>query len=137
MNSLRARLTLRVIICCVVILGAMGLTLFWLQRSALTKELDTTVTATIFPLLEFTEYKTNGLKMESEGAKLAQFEVSGGSDVFVLGDGEGSEVQRSRSLGEARLEAHPGALDTPVFFDAKLDDGRSLRCASIRYTPAK
>ncbi len=115
----------------------MGLTLFWLQRSALTKELDTTVTATIFPLLEFTEYKTNGLKMESEGAKLAQFEVSGGSDVFVLGDGEGSEVQRSRSLGEARLEAHPGALDTPVFFDAKLDDGRSLRCASIRYTPAK
>ena len=137
MNSLRARLTLRVIVGCVLILGAMGLALYWLQRSALTRELDSTVNATLLPLMEFTEYKASGLKMESEGAKLDPFEAPGGADVFTLGDGDGNEVQRSRSLGEARLYAHPGALDTPVFFDAKLDDGRSLRCASIRYVPAK
>ena len=137
MNSLRARLTLRVIIGCVLILGAMGLALYWLQRSALTRELDSTVNATLLPLMEFTEYKASGLKMESEGAKLDQFEAPGGTDVFVLNDGDGNEVQRSRSLGEAPLAAHPGALETPVLFDAKLDDGRSLRCASVRYIPAK
>lgn len=137
MKSLRARLTFRVILGCIVILGAMGLTLFWLQRAALTRELDSTLTATILPLMEFTEYKPSGLKMESEGAKLDQFEAPGGPDVFMLRDGDGLEVQRSRSLGEARLDAHPGGLETPVFFDAKLDDGRLLRCASVRYIPTK
>lgn len=137
MRSLRGRLTLRVIVGSVVILGAMGGSLFWLQRAALTRELDSTVSATLLPLMEFTEYKASGLKMESEGAKLDQFEAPSGSDVFTLSDGDGSEVQRSRSLGAARLDAHPGALETPVLFDAKLDDGRSLRCASIRYIPAK
>ena len=136
MKSLRARLTLRVIVGSVVILGAMGLALFWRQSVALTRELDSTVSATLLPLREFTEHKASGLKMESEGAKLPQFEVPGGSEVFVLGDGEGNEVQRSHSLGDARLDAQPGPLETPVFFDAKLDDGRSLRCASVRYIPA-
>ena len=110
MKSLRGRLTLRVIIGSVVILGAMGVALFWLQRAALTRELDSSMSATLLPLMEFTEYKASGLKMESEGAKLEQFEAPSGSDVFTLSDGDGSEVQRSRSLGEAHLDAHPGAL---------------------------
>lgn len=137
MKSLRSRLTFRVIVGSIVILGAMGIALFWLQHRALTRELDSTLNAMLSPLREFTEHKPSGLKMESEGATLPQFEAPNGADVFVLNDGDGNEAQRSRSLGEARLDAHSAELEVPVFFDAKLDDGRSLRCVSIRYNPTK
>ena len=135
MKSLRAQLTLRLLVGGALLLGAAGMALDWQMRRALTAEVDASLGANLRYLGELTEHKVSGVKVERGGAMLPQFDEPGSGEVFLMRGVDGAEMQRSRSLGEAALPLRDGPAGTPVFFDTTLPDGRAFRCAALRFLP--
>jgi signal transduction histidine kinase len=134
-KSLREQLTLRLLLGGTLLLGAAGMGIEWQIRHALTAEFDTTLRAAVQYLGTFTEIKIGGLKIEQEGAALPQYEHANSGEVFLLRTVNGDEVQRATSLGDATLPHRPVPPDTMQYFDARLPDGRVLRCVSQRFFP--
>ena len=135
MKSLRAQLTVRLLCGGALLLAAAGMALDWQVRRELTANLDAALSHTAQYLTTLTEHKVSGVKLEKAGAKLPQFEEPDSADVFLLRTVDGREIQRSASLGAAELPHHAEGAGLPVFFDAKLADGRALRCAALRFLP--
>lgn len=134
MKSLRARLTLRLLLGGALLLGAAGAVLHWQMRRALTAEFDATLRATAQSLASLTEQKHGVAKFDFAGENMPQFEREDGSEFFVI-TADGREIERSTSLGTATLPLRAGSPETPEFFDTALPDGRALRCAGLRFTP--
>ena len=135
MKSLRAQLTLRLLLGGALLLGAAGTALHWQVRRALTAEFDATLRATAQSLASLTEQKHGEASLEFAGEIMPQFERANGSDVFLVRTADGREIERSHSLGTATLPLRAGSPEAPDFFDTTLPDGRAVRCAGLRFTP--
>ena len=133
MKSLRAQLTLRLLVGGALLFGAAGAALDWQMGRALTAHFDGALGSTAHSLTMFTEQRVSGLTVEQEGARMLQFAQEDGDEVFLLRTLDGGELQRSRSLGDAALPPQAGPAEHPKFFDAPLPDGRRLRCVGVRF----
>ena len=132
MKSLRARLTLRLLLGGALLLGAAGAVLHWQMRRALTAEFDATLRATAQSLASLTEQRQGEASLDFAGENMPQFERRDGAEVFLMRTADGREIERSPSLGAATLPLRAGSPEVPEFFDTTLPDGRALRCAGLR-----
>ncbi len=135
MKSLRARLTLRLLLGGALLLGAAGAVLHWQMRRALTDEFDATLRATAQALASLTEQNHGKTTFDFAGENMPQFERKNGCDVFLLRTADGHEIERSPSLGTATLPLRAGSPEMPEFFDTTLPNDRALRCAGLLFTP--
>ena len=135
MKSLRAQLTLRLLVGGALLLGSAGTALHWQMRHALTAEFDATLRATAQALASLTEQRHGEATLGFAGENMPQFERANGSDVFLVRTADGREIERSTSLGAATLPLRAGSPEVPDFFDTALPDGRAIRCAGLRFTP--
>ena len=134
MKSLRAQLTMRLLVGGTVLLGAAGAALHWQMRHALTAEFDAGLRAVAQSLATLTEQSQDRIILEFAGENMPQFKRAQDAGVFLLRFPDGREIERSPSLGTAPLPLRAGPLAAPLFFDITLPDGRALRCAGVRFT---
>lgn len=135
MKSLRRQLTLRLLLGGALLLTVAGAALDWQMRRSLTAEFDASLRAAAQYLAIFTGHKVGGLKIESEGATLPQYQRPDSGEIFLLRTLDGAEVQRSHSLGDAVLPLHTAPPGMSELFDMPLPDGRAFRCAVLRFLP--
>ena len=134
MKSLRAQLTLRLLIGGALLLGVVGAALQWQVRRALTAEIDTSLRTTARSLVLLTKGKHEDMRFEFARENMPEFARANGAEVFLLREAGGREVERSHSLGSAPLPRRAGAPNDPEFFDTALPDGRKLRCVGLTFT---
>ncbi len=135
MRSVRSQLIGRLLMGGALLLASAGMVLHWKVGHALTDQLDSALGLTIQSLAALTEQENGRSSLQFTKEDLPQFQLVNGSDIFLLLDADGSEIERSPSLGPAALTAQAGRAGAPIFFDAKLSDGRNLRCAGVRFVP--
>lgn len=135
MKSLRARLTLRLLVGGALLLVVAGALLQWQMRRALTAEFDASLRATFRTMTMLVEQTRGHVSIDLTEADVSQLERPNGREVFLLRSVDGHEIARSQSLGIARLPVRAGTMETPEFFNYKLTDGRTVRCAGVRITP--
>ena len=125
MNSLRAQLTLRLLLSAALLLGASGMALHWQMRRALTHEFDTALRASAQSISAITEQKSGEIIIEFGGETMPQFQRNNGSDIYLMRTLDGREVARSPSLGNAKLPLRTGSPVAPDYFNITLIDGRT------------
>ena len=136
MNSLRARLILPLLAGGVLLLCVAGLALHWQTARALTSEFDSALRVALQSLAALTELRLDGaIGVETPEEILPQLAREHGSDVLLLRAHDGTEIERSRSLGDGRLPMIAGTVERAEFSNARLRSGVTLRCAGIRFTP--
>jgi len=135
MKSLRAQLTLRLLLGGAVLLIAVGGLLQWQMRRALTAEFDVSLMAILNKITMLVEQKRGHVSMDFTGAEVSQLDRANGTEVLLLRSVDGHEIARSRSLGTTQLPLRAGSIAAPKFFDTQLADGRAVRCAGVRFTP--
>ncbi len=137
MKTLRAQLTLRLVIVGALLLGAAGLALHWQVRRALGAEFDAGLHGLLQAVTTLTEQLPGGkIEIDAGHENAPQFQRSYGADVFLLRAEDGREMQRSLSLGGAALPAVGGSPGQPEFAETTLPDGRVLRLAGVHFFPA-
>ena len=116
MKSLRAQLTLRLLVGGALLLVAVGGLLQWQMRRALTAEFDVSLVAMLNTMTMMVEQKRGHISIDFTGANVSQLEQPDGTEVLLLRSVDGEEIARSQSLGTARL-AVAGGFDggTEVF----------------------
>ena len=136
MKTLRGQLTLRLVIVGALLLGAAGVALHWQVKRALGAEFDSGLAASLQTLATLTEQQQDG-KVLTEVTREhgPQFQMEHGADVFLLRAADGREIQRSLSLGSMPLPSIAGPPEHPAFSESKLDDGRAIRVAGVRFSP--
>lgn len=135
MKSIRAQLILRLLIGAALLLSAAGIVLHWQIQRALTSEFDAALRASAQSISAITEQKSSEIMIEFGGDTMPQFQRSNGADIYLVRTLDGGEVARSPSFGDATLPLRAGSPAAPDFFDVTLTDGRTMRCASLRFTP--
>lgn len=135
MRSLRAQLSLRLLIGGALLLGASAIALDWQVRRALLRQLDESLIASVQALASLTEQHGEELELEVSPDSIPQFESPSAAQVFTLSTETGVEIARSRSLGDATLPRLTGSLEACAFSETTLPDGRRLRCAGARFLP--
>jgi len=134
-KSLRAQLTLRLLLGGALLLGVAGAVLHWRLQAALTTEFDAVLRASAESLFAFTEQSQGKVLMELAGQTMPQFVEPRGASVYLLRETDGREVKRSPSLGDAALPLRAGTASVPEYWDATLPDGRTMRFTGIRFPP--
>lgn len=132
LNSLRARFTLRLLLGGVLLLAGTGLALQLQMGRALTGEYDAALRTTAQSLATLAGQKRGAAGVRLIGQAMPQFEREDAQEFFLILGNDGSELGRSRLLGQAVFAPRAGAVGEPLFFDAALPDGRAVRCAGLR-----
>jgi hypothetical protein len=110
MKSLRAQLTLRLLIGGAILLGAVGGLLHWQMRRALIAEFDVSVLATLNRMTMLVEQKRGRISIDFTGADVSQLDRADGGEFLLLQSSDGRELARSRSLGRTKLPFRAGSL---------------------------
>lgn len=137
MKSLRAQLAWRLFIGGALLLGVGGMLAYWQMQRALMAEADAALRALAQSIATLAEQKNGEISLELPGEGLPQLGQKDAPDVFLLRTAGGGEVARSPSLGTNALPTGAGTVAAPSFADVVLGDGRILRCAGLRFTPAE
>lgn len=135
MKSLRAQLTIRLLIGGALLLVAVGGLLQWQMRRALTAEFDVSLMAMLNTMTMLVEQERGHVSIDFTGADISQLEQMNGTQIMLLRSVDGREIARSRSLGATQLPLRVGSIAAPMFFDTQLADGRAMRCAGVRFRP--
>lgn len=134
MRSLRAALTLRLLLGGAVLLAGAGVAVHWQVRRALRAECESSLRVAAQALATLTKLTPEGeMQFDFAGESMPQYERADGAAVFLLQGEDGGEIERSVSLGEAALPMPEGTLEEPEFFDVTLPDGRALLCAGVKF----
>jgi two-component system sensor histidine kinase QseC len=131
MNSLRTRLTLRLLLGGALLLGAAGAALYWQVSRTLTGQFEASLQTTAQALAGLVEQKHDAVKFEYSGENMPHFEQANGSGIFLVRTADGREIERSRSLGAAALPLPTGTAAAPAYFDYTMPDGRLFRCIGL------
>jgi len=139
MNSIRRQLTTGLLAGFGLLLAGGGTALYGFVRAALLRELDGALHLKAAALLSATKQhqgKNYGrIDLEFRERATPGFTVLEPDTVFQCWRADGTELDRSESLGPAGL-ARPGPLgERPVFWDTPLPGGRPGRAAGLRFTP--
>jgi signal transduction histidine kinase len=136
-TSIRRRLALSLLAGSVLAFGAAGLILHQRVASQLAQQFDAGLAARaggLASLLEFDE----AIEFDYSSDALPAFAGGADPEYFVLWFADGSEAQRSESLGEATLPRRLGSQQAPEIWDLTLPDGRPGRAFGLVVTvPAK
>ena len=136
MRSLRAMLTVRLLLGGFFVAGLAGAAVFWQVRSLLVREFDAGLCVTAQSLATLVEGKADGrMEMDFSAETLPQYGRAGGAEGFDVRDSAGGEIRRSPSLGDAELpfwRLDPGAVR---YADVEMADGRVWRCLGLGIHP--
>lgn len=135
MKSLRGRLTVWLLAGIGLLLAAGGLLLDRVLSARLLREHDATLLDEARSLVNLTELKDGRVWLEFSDELLPEFAAAKDPSYFEIWLGDGSVVERSRSLGTRHLARTGGALDQPLLRDLTLPDGRRGRRAEISFHP--
>ena len=135
MKSLRSQLMIRLLLGGALLIGSAGVALDWKVRRLLTAELDSTLGVAAQSLAAMVEQEEGKASLQYTKEDLPQFQRPDGADVYLLLAEDGSELERSISLGKETLPVRAGRQALPEYFNASLADGRKLRCAGLRFVP--
>ena len=136
MNSLRSRLMCHLLVGGVLLLGVAGFALHWQAKRALTSEFDASLRVALQSLAMLTEVQLDGaFAMDVVVENMNEFSRPDAEQAFVFRAADGREIARSRSLGDDALPVRAGTVEQPEFFDTTFRNGRTLRCAGIRFSP--
>lgn len=136
MSTIRQRLTRRLLLTVGLLLGLGGLTVWLCARAALLAQFDATLRAKAQAIAALTEQKGGRIELELAHETLRGFESRTGPDFFQLWRADGAPVERSRSLGAAKLPRQAGPAHAPVFWNLTLPTGQPGRAVGLRFQPA-
>jgi two-component system sensor histidine kinase QseC len=136
MRSLRGRLTVWLLAGIGLLLAAGGLLLDRVISARLLREHDAALLDKARSLVNLTELKKDGqVWLESSEELLPEFAAAREPSYFEIWQGDGSVVERSRSLGRHDLARTGSRLDHPRLSGLILPDGRCGRQAEISFHP--
>ncbi len=137
MTSIRRRLSWTILAGSLLAFGVAGVILHARVAAALTEQFDAGLAARAGALGSLLEYDE---MIEFDYSREAMPAYAGGGDpeYFVLFFFDGTEAERSESLGEATLPRRLGSAEAPETWDLPLADGRTGRACGIEVVvPAK
>jgi two-component system sensor histidine kinase QseC len=134
-RSLRGRLTLWLLTGIGLLLVAGGLLLDRVFSARLLQEHDAALIDKARSLVNLTELEDGRVWLEHSDALLPEFSAASEPSYFEIWLGDGSVVERSRTLGARDLPRTGGHLDQIRLSGLTLPDGRRGRRAEISFHP--
>ncbi len=134
-ESLRSRLTVWLLAGMGLLLAAGGLLLNHLLSAQLLREYDAALTARARSLATLAEQQGSRVWLEFSGELLPEFGRKENPDYFELWLRDGPVLERSPSLGSRDLPRSGAPLDSLLFRDLTLSDGRHGRQVEITFRP--
>lgn len=135
MSSLRGRLTVWLLVGTGLLLAAGGLALDLVIHARLLRDLDEHLAVKARSLIALVEQQEGRIWLELADTMMPEFEAAKEADYFQIWSGDGSPVERSRSLGARHLPRAGIPVGRPLIRDLTLPDGRSGRLVEIRFHP--
>jgi two-component system sensor histidine kinase QseC len=135
-SSIRARLTITLIVSTgILMLSGFGALDILVER-ALRKQFDQTLLTKTRLLTRFPEVDRNGINLEFTEYPLPEFERPDQGEYYQLWLRDGTVLSKSRSLGTASLRPQFGTADQPVYQNIQLPDGHPGRAVGIGFFPS-
>jgi len=113
MSTIRRRLTWRLLLGWILLLGTGEGTAYFLARTALTRQFDEALRAKAMALAALSEQDGGRIEMELPPQFMGEFDTPESTAFFQLWRADGSVVRRSKSLRNARLPRRYGSLLVP------------------------
>ena len=132
MKSIRQQLTVSLVLGFSLLLGAGGLSVYFLTRTALVREFDEGLRAKATALVSQTSVDHGRLGIEDLPPG---FQNQAGTEFFQLWRSDGTVCQRSASLGETNLPRRFGTLIKPLYWNLDLPRDVDGRAIGVEFTP--
>ena len=136
MKSIRRRLTLALVLfgCSLWALGSSAA--YLAMRAGLIAEFDRAHMTDLSSLSNMTEQSEAGLKFDSTGEYMPNFQRENRPDYFQLWEANGTTLYRSRTLlDQPDLPRKVGTLSHPKTWNITLPDGLPGRAGGVRFVP--
>jgi len=136
MKSIRRRLTLALVLlgCSLWTLGSGAA--YFAMRAGLIAEFDRAHLTDLSALANMTEQNEAGLKFDSSGEYMPDFQRESHPDYFQLWETNGTILYRAPTLlGQPDLPQKAGTLTNPRTWNVTLPDGLPGRAAGVRFEP--
>jgi two-component system heavy metal sensor histidine kinase CusS len=135
MRSLQSRLLIGVICSIFGVLLVSGIAFYWLMRTALISEYDSSLSNEIRTLSALVKYEADGVRSDMADGEIPAFERSQRPEYYQIWQEDGTVLEKSRHLTDGDLPRLRGTLSQPKFQFLALPDGRPGRCGSVRFLP--
>ena len=123
MSTIRQRLTWRLLLGWTLLLAA-GLGIAYLTtRAALQRQFDERLRAQAMALSTLTEQDSGRIELEFTDQFMREFDTNVSTAFFQIWRGDGTVLERSKSLREASLPRRYGSLHAPEFWNLELAVG--------------
>jgi len=136
-STLRARLLVGTTLAMVIVLLGAGLVIYGSVRASLSFEFDVALRSSVEALSSLVEEHPDGVTVEGETDRIADFTKSKKPDYFAVYTDDGRTVKRSTSLGEATLSHPTPRVGSRLTSDVVLPDGLRGRQVTLGVIPPR
>lgn len=135
MHSIRARLTVSLLVGAGLLLLAATVLLEGAIRAAIEREFDRGLLTKARTLVTLTTQADGAIELDFADEFMPEFDAREHTEYFQLWYANGTVVERSRSLAAADLPRTNAPPDEPRFSDYRLPDGRAGRLVNVAFVP--
>jgi signal transduction histidine kinase len=136
MKSIRRRLSLALVLFCCSLWALGGGAAYFAMRAGLIAEFDRAHITDLYALSNNTEQNEAGLKFDSTGDYMPNFQRKIHPDYFQLWENDGTSLYRSPTLlDQPDLPRRVGTLTQPTTWNVILPDGLPGRAIGVRFVP--
>lgn len=135
MNSIRLRLTRKLLLGLVLLLGAGLLTIYLSVRAALVTEFDNALWTKALAVTTGTEQEADRFSVRFSDRFMRGFDNQVATDFFEIWGVDGTVVGRSRMIEGFDLPRRIGSFDSPKYWNFRLDSGLPVRGIGFDFTP--
>lgn len=133
--SIRARLTLGLLLGLSVLLVLGGTLTYFIARTALTKQMNDLLRAKALALISAIEQADGRITLESGEQFLHEFDQTNSSSFFEVWRVDLTPILRSASLRGMDLPLQSGTLLAPKYWDLEMPRGLAARAVGFRFRP--
>jgi len=135
MKSILVRLIVSLVLAALLLATAGGAVLFVQVRASLTVQFDDALATTARALASLVEFDGENLEFDFSVANMPEFSRAEDAAFFQLWLAGGEALARSPSLAGADLPRRERRIETSVFWDLRLPDGRPGRAVELHFLP--
>jgi two-component system, OmpR family, heavy metal sensor histidine kinase CusS len=135
MSSIRQLLTRKLLVGIAVLLACGGLGVYLAARAALLEEFNHTLRARASAISSAVEEHGRRISFEFSEQYIREFDEGVPVNFFQLRRADGTNIKRSRSLGNADLPSHFGTFRRPKIWNLTLPSGFRGRAIGYRFSP--
>lgn len=135
MNSIRQRLTRRLLFTLVALIGGGAFTAYLCARAALQSQFDAMLRARADALISLIEQNGERVELESSEEILRDYAEGSPRAFFEFWLADGSPFQHSRSLRDAHLPRPAAAFESPALWNLDLPGDLDGRAVAVKFTP--